>query len=204
MQQRVEAHDSLDDFPTPPWATRGIVRWLADNGLADPGMTVREPCANRGYMVRPLAEFFAHVEASDVHDYGAGFAVADYLFGLDPAAVDATFMNPPFRLAEQFIQRALRTSGLVAAIVRSAFTEGIGRHDSLFSKNPPCFIVQHVERVPMCKGKYDPTIASATAYCWLIWTPARTGDTRYRWLAPCRKALERAADAAPLFAGAGV
>src|SRR3546814_6501707 len=26
MAQRVEAHDSLDYFPTPPWATRALIR----------------------------------------------------------------------------------------------------------------------------------------------------------------------------------
>lgn len=25
MAQRAEAHDSLDDFPTPPWATRALI-----------------------------------------------------------------------------------------------------------------------------------------------------------------------------------
>jgi hypothetical protein len=31
-------------------------------------------------MVAPLREYFGSVEASDVHDYGAGFEVRDYLF----------------------------------------------------------------------------------------------------------------------------
>ena len=66
MQQRAEPHDSLDDFPTPPWATRALCEWLGPEALAD--MTCREPAANRGHMVRPLREYFAHVEASDVHD----------------------------------------------------------------------------------------------------------------------------------------
>ena len=47
-------------------------------------MTCREPAANRGHMVRPLAEHFAHVSASDIHDYGAGYEVQDYLFGPPP------------------------------------------------------------------------------------------------------------------------
>lgn len=28
MQQRSEPRDSLDDFPTPPWATRALCEWL--------------------------------------------------------------------------------------------------------------------------------------------------------------------------------
>jgi hypothetical protein len=81
------------------------------------------------------------VEASDVHDYGAGFPVDDYLFGPEPSETGFTITNPPFRLAEQFIERALRSSLHGAAvIVRSAFLEGIGRQQRLFSKTPPSTI----------------------------------------------------------------
>ncbi|MCA0905143.1 phage portal protein [Ruegeria marisrubri] len=68
MQQRKEARDALDDFPTPPWATRAVCEWLAKRHDLN-SLVVREPCANRGYMVAPLSEYFASVEASDLHDY---------------------------------------------------------------------------------------------------------------------------------------
>lgn len=195
MQRRVEAHDSLDDFPTPPWSTRALLEQLAALAVISPSMTCREPAANRGYMVRPLAEYFDSVDAADVHDYGAGFPVRDYLWGADPDPVDWTFSNPPFRSAQQFIERALRTSHVgVAMIVRSAFTEGGGRYSELFSRSPPALVFQHVERVPMVKGAYDPKASSATAYCWLVWLHGEQ-DTRFRWIAPCRKRLERPSDA---------
>lgn len=196
MQQRSEPHDSLDDFPTPPWATRALCEFLSAGPpslpLAD--LTVREPCANRGYMVRPLSEYFGNVVASDVHDYGVGFEVEDFLFPGPIAGVDFTCMNPPFRLAEQFIERALSTSRFgCAAILRSAFLEGIGRHERLFSERPPSYVLQFVERVPMVKGRVDPEAASATAYAWLVWLH-REHDSRVRWIPPCRKRLERPGD----------
>ena len=195
MQRRVEAHDSLDDFPTPPWATRAVLEWLKDNRLVQQEQTCREPAANRGYMVRPLQEYFLTVEASDVHDYGAGYPVVDYLWGTDPDPVDWTFCNPPFRLAQQFIERALRTSRVgVAMIVRSAFMEGVARHRDLFTPYAPEYILQHVERVPMVKGRYDPKASTATAYFWIIWLTDGFGDTRLRWIAPCRSRLELAND----------
>jgi hypothetical protein len=76
MQRRVEPRDSLDDFPTPPWATRAICEQLMQREFITPAMSVREPCANRGYMARPLSECFADVEASDIHDYGVGLSCA--------------------------------------------------------------------------------------------------------------------------------
>lgn len=197
MQQRSEPHDSLDDFPTPPWATRALCDFLHGlkiGSLTD--MSCREPTANRGHMVKPLREYFGAVEASDVHDYGAGFRVEDYLFpGADLFPVDWTIFNPPFRLAEQFIETAIATSGIgCAAIVRSAFLEGVGRHGNLFSRNPPAYVLQFAERVVMHRGKLTATGSTATAYCWLIWLADSANDTRLRWIAPCRKRLERASD----------
>ena len=195
MQQRSEPHDSLDDFPTPPWATRALCERLHSTPPIWP-LTCREPAANRGHMVRPLREFFATVDASDIHDYGAGFPQADYLFGPDPEPVDWTITNPPFRLAEQFIDRALRTSlAGVAVIVRSAFLEGCGRYENLFSIRPPQLVLQFAERAPMVKGRLDQKAASATAYSWLVWDSRRSNNrTEFDWIAPCRKRLERASD----------
>ena len=192
MQRRHEAHDSLDDFPTPPWAVRAFCEELG----ALPHMTCREPAANRGYMARALAEYFGEVDASDVHDYGVGYPVSDYLFGPDQPMVHWTITNPPFRLAQQFIERAIRTSReCVAVIVRSAFIEGGSRYETLFKPLPPSIVFQHAERVPMVKGRYDPKASTATSYCWLVWLKGDSqADTRLRWIAPCRKRFERTAD----------
>lgn len=198
MQQRSEAHDSLDDFPTPPWAVRAFCDYMQRKESQPLGQyTVREPAANRGYMARPLAEYFGAVLASDIHDYGAGYPIRDYLFGLDGdlSMVDWTITNPPFRLAQQFIERAIRTSRRgVAVIVRSAFVEGGGRYNELFLPTPPALVLQHVERVPMVKGRYDPKASSATAYSWLVWYPGHTGRPAFDWIPPCRKMFEREGD----------
>lgn len=212
MQQRSEPHDSLDDFPTPPWATRALCEFLRKQGFDLANSDCREPCANRGHMVAPLREEFGHVIASDIFDYGAGFRVRDYLFGPDDHLdmTDFTFINPPFRLAQEFIERALRLSRVgVVVIARSAFSEGQGRAESLFIPNPPSFELQFSERVVMLKGRLirsgaiDPLAekpgtkaSTATSYSSFIWLQHDTGpaDTRKRWIAPCRLRLERPDD----------
>lgn len=196
MQQRSEPHDSLDDFPTPPWATRALCEWLKARGESIEEFTVREPAANRGHMARPLGEYFRRVEASDVHDYGVGYTVGDYLFGPDPKLVHFTITNPPFRLAEEFIGRMLRTSEFgVAVIVRAAFLESVGRYERLFAERPPSHVLQFTERVVMHKGKLSPDGSTATAYVWLVWLDDRDDcETTLEWIAPCRKQLERASD----------
>jgi hypothetical protein len=219
MQQRHETHDSLDDFPTPPFATRALCEWLLSKDHPLYLRIAREPCANRGYMVAPLEQHFARVEAADVHDYGVGYPVVDYLFGLLPAPVDWTIINPPFRLASQFVERALETSTHgVALFVRSAFLEGGTRHADLFSKNPPSAILQFSERVVIHRSamrrkgqKYSDrdgvlrSASTATSYCWIVWEfdkimdPDRIGPVvpEFHWIPPCCDQLEEPGDYAP-------
>ena len=195
MQRRFEPHHSLDDYPTPPWATRALCEWLDLRYDLD-RKTCREPAANRGHMVKPLREYFRNVEASDIFDYGAGFPVQDYLFGADPVGVvDWTITNPPFRLAQQFITQARNTSRAgVAVIVRSAFLEGVGRYRDMFSDAPPTDILQFTERVVMHKGKLSANGSTATAYCWLVWDKNAPDSTHFHWIPPCRKRLESPED----------
>ncbi len=196
MAQRTEASDSLDDFPTPPWATRALIEY--GPYPLSLGGSVREPCAGRGHMARTLAEHFDIVEASDVHDYGAGFAVRDFLSGPPPEPVDWTITNPPFRLAERMVRRAIATSRKgVAIFERTTFIEGIGRWLNLYSKTPPSVVMQFTERVPIHKGRLVPKGSTATAYCWLVWVlegkrlAPWNQITQLAWIPPCRKRLER-------------
>ena len=207
MAQRVEAHDSLDHFPTPPWATRALCEWLIAQSEPIRASLVWEPACAEGCMARPLSEYFAEVSASDVRDYGYGvvrdFLMADWVAERIPA--DWIITNPPFRLGQQFIETALkRASRGVAMLVRTAFLESAERHAKLFALTPPSEILQFVERVPMFKGRLDRHGSTATAYCWLVWRKNLHGaplsrSTAFHWLAPCRKRLERDAD----YPGAG-
>ena len=200
MSQRVEANDSLDFFPTPPWATRALCEWLKDFDRLD-RRTCWEPACGDGAMVRPLREYFCQVAASDVRDYGfPDTLVDDFLMPQPATAADWIITNPPFRLGEQFISLALaRADHGVAMLVRTAFLESANRHTKLFSATPPTHILQFTERVPMFKGRLDRHGSTATAYCWLVWRKNLHGapfarHTLFHWIAPCRKRLERDSD----------
>lgn len=198
MAQRHEAADSLDLFPTPGFATRALCEQLLALGH-DLGMSsVWEPACGLGHMSRVLCEYFAAVYSSDAFDYGRG-AVGDFLFSPPETAggFDWIITNPPFRLAAQFSAQALRLTRIgVALLVRTAFLEGGDRYRQIYSINPPTYVFQFAERVPMCKGRVDPEISTATAYCWLVWygQERRNAESLLRWIAPCRKRLERPGD----------
>ena len=193
MQQRREPSDSFDYFPTPLWATRALCEWLFDK-YALPNDTALEPACGEGHMARALSEYFADVYAYDVQNMGYG-KQADYLFPSREFNAEWTITNPPFKLAEQFIEKAINDSLRgVCMLVRTSFLEGVGRHNRLFSKLPPSNILQFSERVPMLKGRVDAKATTATSYAWLVWRPNSRDVAQFGWIPPCRKRLEKVGD----------
>lgn len=207
MQQRRESLDSLDDFPTPPWATRALIKHVIKPLMPRRfigGDSVWEPSCNRGYMARPLGEEFAIVYGSDIVRYDGWepwFVEHDFL-GVDDCmpllrGVDWIITNPPFNKAEAFADRCeqIQPAAGYALLVRTAFLEGVGRYERIFSRNPPNIVAQFSERVPMVKGRHDPRASTATSYCWILWLTNWTlGETLMTWIPPCRKELERETD----------
>jgi hypothetical protein len=216
MAQRVEAPDSLDFFPTPPYATRALCEIVIG---ATPGIgvladkTCWEPACGEGHMSEVLKEYFAHVHASDVHDYGRDYAIGSFIGeGADVAQYqgprggnwkasgrpDWIASNPPFNKAAEFVARAVAEAKIgVALLLRTQWLEGAERYRDVFSYRPPSIIAQFVERVPMVKGRWDPDGSTATSYMWFVWKLplSRKADTRFMWIPPGqRQALERPDD----------
>lgn len=213
QQRRAPGPADLDFYPTPPFATRALCEFLQAEIGDLARLSAWEPACGEMHMARPLAEYFGHVRASDCHRYRAEHEILDFtLAAFDHANIagcDFVITNPPFRLAQEFIERGLLVARRgVAMLVRSAFLEGQDRHAELFSSMPPSFVLQFVERVVMLegrlvrKGAIDPgasepgrKASTATSYCWLILLKDRAGeDCRIRWIPPSFHRLERPGD----------
>lgn len=195
MAQRTEAPDSLDDFPTPPWATRALLNHVIGDRGPFGDQVCFEPACGAGHMANVLKDYFGEVRASDAHSYGFG-PVTDFLTSpLEAGSVDWVITNPPFRLAEEFAKRSLIVARIgVAILARTVFIESVGRYREIFEINPPTRFAQFTERVPMVKGRLDRKASTATGYAWLVWENDRISEPRLMWLPPCRKTLERPGD----------
>lgn len=204
MASRVEAPDSLDLFPTPPFATRALLEHVIGNAAG----TCWEPAAGLGHMSRVLAERFGVVHATDVFPYGEHLTAVGSFVGVGPdvinsptVAPDWIITNPPFNLAVAFVERALQEARIgVAMLVRTAWLEGMDRYERLFSVTPPAIVAPFVERVAMVKGRWDPAASTATSYAWIVWRRPRLlspweGDTRLVWIPPgCKDRLTKPDD----------
>lgn len=192
MAGRLEASDSLDFFPTPPWVARALVREAlpvvcrgSDWGA---GLLERcswwEPACGAGHMAGPMAGLGLDVFADDVADYGfanpggpcprlGSFVDLPGRPALAaPGPVDWVITNPPFNLSAAFVRRALEVArrGIVM-VVRLSWLESIERW-TLRQGAPLWAAVNFAERVPMFRGRWEPIGASATAYAVMVWLRA--------------------------------
>lgn len=178
MASNVTPVGALELFPTPPWTTRTVcIEVLAPRGLIFKTATAWDPCCGKGHMAIPLRESFpAGVFASDVHDWGFGdrrdldftFATAADI----PFPIDWVIANPPFKLAEAFLDRGLMFARKgVALLLRLQWIEGVGRFERVFGTDRrPAIVAPLAERAAMIEGVWDPQASSATAYAWFIFT----------------------------------
>jgi hypothetical protein len=140
-------------------------------------------------MAEPLREYFGKVYASDVHDYGRGYAVGSFVGqGADvkrcPFRPDWIITNPPFRLGEEFVHRALAEAKVgVAMLARTAFIESASRYH-LFSGGTFAIFAPFSGRLPMVKGRWDPKASSATSYSWFVWLKSNVGAARVIMIPP--------------------
>lgn len=158
-------------------------------------LTCLEPACGRGYMAHPLAEYFAEVAAADAHPYGFGERRDFLTFPYEALSHDWVITNPPFRMAEEFVARALTVAREgVAILARTVFLESIGRYEAIFRDQPPAVFAQFSERVPMVRGRVDQKASTATGYAWFVWRKESDAPPRLAWIPPCRRHLERAED----------
>lgn len=211
VARRSEPPDSLDFFPTPPWATRAFLMELVRRRLLVRGESLFDPCCGEGHMAAVLAEFSDQVFAADIFPYGYG-AVADFLDDGEKPPADWIVMNPPFNKGLDFVRAALTHPAAkaaigVAALVRLAFLEGgeVSGRAAFFKEFPPALVLVHCDRVGMHKGRWLPNGSTATAYCWIVWLQpahrrADTGPLReIGWIGPGAKRAHTLPEDAPRF-----
>jgi hypothetical protein len=146
-------------------------------------------------MAKVLKEYFGEVHAFDAYHYGYG-PIRDFLtYPYEMNSVDWVITNAPFRLAQEFVLRALPVARRgVAILARTVFLESVGRYKAIFHDHPPNKFAQFAERVPMLRGRLDPKGSTATGYAWFVWEKDVALPPRLMWVPRCRRQLERSND----------
>lgn len=171
-----------DLYETPPVAVHALLK-------AEPvPLTILEPACGPGSIVRTLRQTGRAVVAWDKFSYGCEDSEAgvDFLTVTEiPAGVAAIVTNPPFKIINGFLRKALELCPLVIILARLAFLESTGRSDILDSgKLARVLVFQN--RLPFMHraGWSGPQSNSAMAFAWFVFDRNHQGPTilkRIRW-----------------------
>lgn len=177
--------DRGDDFyATPPEAVASLLaiekKWL-------PSGTIWEPACGDGAIVLPLRAAGFDVVATDLVDRGCPDSTPGLDFvrdGRNPGrgTTKAVITNPPFKLAEEFVRRALGQCDYVAMLLRLAFLESVGRR-TFFEQSPLARVHVSARRLPMMHrdGWAGPKSTSAVAHAWFVWDRRHEGRPNVQW-----------------------
>ena len=152
--------------------------------------TIWDPAAGSGNVVKACRATGRRAFGSDkvVRQGLPDLAIGDFL-DLDGAnlpwgPVDCIISNPPFKLAEPFIEKALSIARFkVAFLLRTAFLEGQGRHERIFSKTPLKRVWQFRGRLSMPPGGAAiEARGGAVAFAWFVWDHGWQGPPQIGWL----------------------
>jgi hypothetical protein len=120
VQRHTHAERGHDCYTTPAVAVEALLR------VERLPHRIWEPCAGRGAIVEVLRAHEHEVLAADLIDYGIPGQAHGRGFLLErkaPDGIECIVTNPPFKLAQQFVEHALELCPLVVMLLRLAFLE---------------------------------------------------------------------------------
>jgi hypothetical protein len=103
----------------------------------------------------------------------------DFLFEMAaPTGIECIVTNPPFKLAGEFVEHALRLVPKVIMLLRLAFIESERRANILDGGHLARMYV-FANRLPMMHraGWAGPKASPTTCFAWFVWDRHHQGDT---------------------------
>lgn len=167
-----------DCYETPPEAVEALLK------VEKIPEWVWEPACGPGSIVRVLRAAKRLVLDSDLHDYGQHYTT-DFLAPeiCTPyhgcVEFECIITNPPYRLAQQFVEKALELKvPLVIMLLRLAFLESVRRTDILENSGLARIHVFR-NRLPMMHRKdwNGSRASSAIPFAWFVWERGYQGPT---------------------------
>ena len=166
--------DVNDWYVEPAWCVQALASRVEFSG------GIHDPCCGSGTIPDVLSG-----SGADLIDRGYNFTVRDYLEDLTP--YDNIVTNPPYALAQEIIEHALKhTVNRVAALVQTKFLASQKRHN-LFSRRETERVIMFSRRPSMPPGlmleKHGEGIRGGGSidYCWVVWNRYKFGSCTIEW-----------------------
>lgn len=169
-----------DFYQTPPQAVEALLR------VESLPHHIWEPACGAGAIVNVLRDHGHTVWATDLVDSHCPLSESriDFLMEYQSRIdVEAIVTNPPFKLAQRFVEQALMLSPKVIMLLRLAFLES-ERRTTILENGKLARVHVFRKRLPMMhrEGWTGPKVGSAMAFAWFVWDRFHKGATELRRL----------------------
>lgn len=182
-----------DFYATNPLAIKMLLKKYKFNGNR-----FLEPCVGNGNIIEVVKDEcknFSTFYGVDLIDRGyESTIIMDFFewskyFKENNRQVDAIITNPPFSMAQEFIEECmelLSDNGQMAMFLKIQFLEGVKRED-FFKKYPPKYIYVFRSRMATWNNgnERDPDgkrWATTMCHCFMIWEKGSTTEPIIKWL----------------------
>ncbi len=163
--------NSTDFYPTPDNCVEALLNVL--NLPTD--RIIWEPACGEGHISKFLKNKGYNTIDTTLHDQGYGNVGLDFL--TQSGQGDVIITNPPFKLAEEFIEHAIDLNMPFAFLLKSQFWHS-KRRMSLFDKHKPKYVLPLTWRPDFLFGKKS---GSSTMEClWTVWGSKPADNTIYQ------------------------
>jgi hypothetical protein len=165
--------DRGDDlYETPACAVEALLR------VERLPLRLWEPACGRGAIVDVLRAAGHQVIGSDLVNYGdpTHFYRRDFLMEKLPAGCECIITNPPYKLAEQFVEHAIDLCPHVVMLLRLAFLES-ERRTGILEGRGLARVCLFKRRLPMMHrdGWDGPRASSGIPFAWFVWDRSHSG-----------------------------
>ena len=171
------ANREKDDFyPTPPEGTAALLSAVTFEG------NIWEPACGDGAISKVLRTAGYEVISTDLVNRGFGTPRVDFLMEHGFVA-DNIVTNPPFKLAEQFAEHALKHARRkVCLLARLAWLEGESRR-KMFESTPLSRVLVFSRRLNMSRAHSPASeMGGLIAFAWFVWEHGHVGPPTLGWL----------------------
>lgn len=162
--QKTHKRKAADFYPTPSDVTVALLDFLA----IEAPVRVWEPACGDGAMSKVLTLAGHEVHSTDLReDSGYGIGGVNFMEAGVGNKPDWIITNPPFNVAEDFIEHALSVTPNVAMLLKSQFWHA-RRREPLFRNHPPAWILPLTWRPAFLEAERGSS--PLMDVIWVVWT----------------------------------
>ena len=172
-----EGRPEHDFYPTPDYVTQALL----DREKFSP--IVWEPACGDGAMSKVLEKNGYYVTSTDLIDRGYGINPVDFLTdNLDMGRNTSIITNPPFSLAQEFVERALSlTDSKIAMFGKLSFLEGKSRRE-MFNRVPLSKVWVFSQRVKLTREGKSYKNGGMIAFAWYVFDHSYIEEPTIGWI----------------------